>query len=461
MYKKITVIGAASLFTIFVGALITKFVAVGFGPEGVALFSQVRNIGQLLIFSTTMNCSNTIIQLISKIRDELEIIYLRIVGLQFFIFGAVAYSLLCIYIDLILLNVGLDGYVDSTFLIFVYLGYVVSGAYFIYFTAIFKGRQKIKELAYTQILGGVFSIAVTVGLVVLNKLEYMHIIPLIAMISMLVVVRLRYPEIYFRGAIVLDCRYWKKMYRNHGRKVRVLLKKHLVFSVVTFLTSILGILSLIVVRRYFINIDGLKLAGNFDAAWTISTMGTSLLLTILSSTYLPEIARIKNVNNVNKALNQRFYKLYPLIYLSGSLAIFFSDFIIKTLYNSDFNQSSDILKIFIIAEMIKIIGIFIGYYFIAKGDYKTFLFFELVNLFSLLLAVYLSEGVFILFGLLLVLFYTLILLGTVFCARVRYGVNFNLKSCFIIIVSFFISFSFLYEQVNVELTGVLNHVESI
>lgn len=453
MYRQITLIGSASLFALFAGALITKFIAVGFGPEGVALFSQVRNIGQLLIFSTTMNCSNTIIQLISKLRGDLRALYLQVVWLQFVIFGAVVYLLLCLYIDPLLLNVGLYGHVDRNLLIFLYCGYVVFGAYFIYFTAIFKGRQKIKELACVQLLGGVFSIIVTIGLVTLNKLEFMHIIPLVVMVNMYILVRLKYPEIYSWGLTRLDFQYWKKVYLNRGRKVRVLFQRHLVFSLVTFLTSILGVLSLILVRRYFIDVDGLKQAGNFDAAWTISTMGTSLLLTILSSIFLPAIARLKNARDSSYVLNNYFCKLYPLVYVAGLLAILSSELLIKILYNSDFESSGALLRILIIAEMIKIIGIFIGYHFIAKGDYRVFLFFELLNLFFLLLAVYLSGGVFVLFGLMLVLFYILILSGNILYARIKFGVGFHGKSYLIIIASVLVSMTFLYNNLVVDLNN--------
>ena len=117
------------------------------------------------------------------------------------------------------------------------------------------------------------------------------------------------------------------------------------------------------------NTDGL---GLFTAATTIAGMYLTIVLTSLSSDYLPKLAALTENKAISNAVN---LQLNIIVLLASPIIIGmvgFSDLMLKILYSNDFVGANRILQWQILGDFFKIISWPCGFIFLAKGFGKQY-----------------------------------------------------------------------------------------
>ena len=125
------------------------------------------------------------------------------------------------------------------------------------------------------------------------------------------------------------------------------------FAGASILTGLMAMGMVLLIRSMFVHHGGLSEAGVFDAAWTISTVYISILLTSLGTYYTPVLAGMDSVNErgvfIVKTLRLVSFSIVPLLLI----AIFLKSIAIRLLYSAEFASSGAILTWLLIGDFLK------------------------------------------------------------------------------------------------------------
>ncbi len=113
--------------------------------------------------------------------------------------------------------------------------------------------------------------------------------------------------------------------------------------------------------------------GYYQAGWTVAVMYLGIITGAMSSDYLPRIAEMAgNHDGINRLINQQTAIGLLLITPIVILMIGYAPFIIKVMYSDDFVGSVGMLKILLMADIIKMISWPIGFAILGMGDAAVF-----------------------------------------------------------------------------------------
>jgi O-antigen/teichoic acid export membrane protein len=379
--RSAAVTSAASLVSMLLGAATAKIIAVSAGPSGIAVFSQLRQAGQLVTLFATLNGQNSLIRGIAARESELASDYAVSIG-AVFLLGVLlvggGYLLLAPTVSEFLFPGG-----DASLRLAVYLVAVLAllGALASYYQGVLNGLRLIRSLAITQV--GAAAVAM---LVAYPSVLYGHPAGYIAIVAA-----------GFLAAVVLSA----SALRQHGWWLGGLIppraacklwdmeavREHLSFASVTLATGISGAAMLIAIRTLYIHEGGLELGGIFDAAWTISMMYVMVLLSSFGPHYLPTLSGAKNLEEIRLSVTSVFRMAILLGTPLVCAAIVFKPWLVRLLYSEAFSPAVELLRWTMLGDYLKISGWVFGMLLIARTERRRFALSELVWQASMLVAV--------------------------------------------------------------------------
>ena len=385
MNNKIIATGAGILGSAVLWLLSFKIVAMLFGPSGVAIYSQLRQIIQATGTAATFGGGSSIVQGLSehsdahyrqKFRATITIIVFTIASL--ITVGIVVFAP---FIAKHMLSSDKKESIASIQLLSIGV-FFNAGA--MYLMAVLNGYQSLKSLAVVQI---------TPPLLVVASLLFVPLSPNIDASIMLASLFVIGSAFGFASAFIAS----KKAANGPVTRGYNFLSKEEVlgfvrFSAATLVAALASSLTMLFVRAQVISVYGLHQAGLFDASWTLTFNYITLFLTACSILYLPRLSQAKDKNQQMYYLQSTAYIVIACVTLIVYLIIIFKSQFLYLLYSPEFNSAEKSLHILAAAILIRSVSWVMSMLMVATKDSVTLLLSELFFNFLLIALTYLATS---------------------------------------------------------------------
>jgi antigen flippase len=203
--------------------------------------------------------------------------------------------------------------------------------------ALLQGMRRIGDLARLQVAAAVITTLMAVA--IYAWLRERGIIPVIILTS---VVQLGFSW-FFSRRIPLEpvTQPWRETWRNS----RQLIKLGSAFMYGALLMAIVGLLTRVLIVRS----DGLEAAGIFQAAWALSGMFGSFILSAMATDFYPRLTSVSENNTAIVRLTNEQLEVGVLLSLPGILAtIALAPWIIELFYSSEFVAGAELMPWFVV-----------------------------------------------------------------------------------------------------------------
>lgn len=145
-------------------------------------------------------------------------------------------------------------------------------------------------------------------------------------------------------------------------------------------SSVLGPLVFLAIRKNVIEIVGLEQAGFWETITRISTYYMLFVTTILSVYFLPKLAVAKN-NLETKKVFWSFYQTILPVFIVGLVIVYFLRFfIVNLLFTNAFLPVTTLFFWQLAGDVLKVASLILGYQFFAKKLTVAFIISELFSL---------------------------------------------------------------------------------
>lgn len=350
---------------IFAGLIITKFIAVFIGPEGMALIGNLRNFLSAIQSFAIAGLYQGVVKFIGKFKNNVVELTKTISTVFYFgFFSSMLLSLLCYYNadylnNLIFLNN------DYTYVI-EYLALVLPFyALNMFVFSIMNGFSKYKILIIINIIGQVLGLLVTILLIWQNNIDGALIAVIIApALNLLITI----VGILYRKNLMSSI--------NINSFNFTTLKNLSPYMIMALVSAIAIPIVLIIIRNYLITKIGIKEAGYWEAMNRISNYYLMFINSLVTLYILPRFAEL----NTKKAFRREVFNFYKSIMpLFGALLLiiyFTRTFVVSFLLNDEFRPVEDLFGYQILGDFMRILSMVIAYQFLAKKMFSHFIILE-------------------------------------------------------------------------------------
>ena len=352
----------SNLFLSFSNFILFKFLAVQYGGEGVALFSQYLNIILLLIMLTSLGFENGFVRYTAEFRDnnqQLNTLMSSIFSLNLFM-SIVLISTILIFKDFLLNSLYLDG--SKSFLIIICLTLpilsILNSS-----KSIINGLEKYNLLSAIIFSGGLISIFLVYLSYTNSNLSLQ---PFIFLYQLIICIPIFLLFVFFFKEV------------KTSRPSLLYLKKMISYGLMGVLASLITISSLVIFRFFFISNYSLDTAGYFDGYFRLSSFATGIITGVASTLILPRISRSTGSERASMII-KTFYAFVAGMILIQAFIYIFRDFIIEILFTEDFIISERAMVIFLLQDFVRLIGWPFLFFFIATGKAFTYMWIEVAT----------------------------------------------------------------------------------
>lgn len=248
--------------------------------------------------------------------------------------------------------------------------------------AILNGKKEIRYYVIANIFGSLFSLLLTVIMVI----QY-------GLYGALVVLAIYQSMSFFITFGLIRSLAWFRtdfLFGKVDAKVAVKLAK---FTAMTLAGAICIPLSHVVIRNHIGSVFGWNAAGYWEALWRLSSAYLMLITTTLSVYYLPKISELKTPDLIRYELLNGYKIIMPFAAICSACVYFSRDFIVPLLFSPDFYSIRDLLGWQMVGDVVKIAAWMLGHVLVAKAEVKAVVISEIIFsiLFYLLVVVFTQE----------------------------------------------------------------------
>lgn len=368
--KSLSLLGGSSLITMFVGMVKTKFVAVLLGPSGVGIMSVLIGLKDIVVTIIGMGLNSSGIRQIaackgvSDERGELQTIStLRIlvwvgglVGILTMVVGSVLFSRLTFKSD--------DYSFSIAWLGLAVLATSVSAGQ----SCVLQGLRQIKNVAKANILGAIIGAILCIGCFLL--LGNRGIVASLILTSFGTLFstwwyarKINLPKIDLpRDAFIKNA---KSLY---------------LVGLPIAATGLLTAVTSYLIRLFLTRAAGLEALGIYQAAFTLSGVLVSFVLTAMGTDYYPRLSAISSDNKkINEEVNAQTEIALLLAIPVLVATVSFLPFIVKLLYSSRFDGSTSILRWSVFGVLAQVISWPMGFILLAKAKSALYMLSEITT----------------------------------------------------------------------------------
>ncbi|WP_141397422.1 hypothetical protein [Polaromonas sp. AER18D-145] len=364
----------------FLWLLSFKVVALWMGPEGVGLFSQLRQMAQAATVGATFGGTNSVVQGLSERAEEVarrrfRATAVRLVGSAglLVVLGILAAAT---PLTQFFLSSGAPELVATVRWLAVAVLLNIAGTYAM---AVLNGYRSYPYLALAQTAGP----AALVLLLTAAWWWHWQSDPALLAVSFVVcfgvsclagwvgLSRIPRPEVSVKAG------------RLDPGERSIFLR----FALSNLVAALSTTLALLLIRSWVIEAQGLAFAGLFDAGWTLTFNYTTLFLTACSAIYLPLLTRATTHESQRACMLKTAY-----LVLAGSVMVCYSMVLLKTplihlLYSPEFQPSGQVLVVLVVAVILRSISWVYGSMILATRNSRVLLLSDLALNLGLLAAV--------------------------------------------------------------------------
>ena len=354
-----------------------KAVAGWMGPEGVGLFSQLRQVAQAATVGATFGGTNSVVQGLAEREDDAErgrfrATASRLVGLTGF---AVVLVMLAAALPLTRFFLSSDApdLVITVRWIALAVLLNVGGTYAV---AVLNGYRSFLRMALAQIVGPMVMVMLLVGAwwrrvppdPQLLAGSFVACFGVTCLIAVLGVSRLPKREAGSRS----------------GTLPTTERRAFIHFALSNLGAAMATTVALLLIRSWIIEARGLAFAGLFDAGWTLTFNYTTLLLTACNAIYLPLLTAAPDRVRQKACVLKTAYLILGASLLICYAMVLLKEPLIDILYSPEFKPSGQVVTVLVIAVIFRGVSWVYGTLILATRNSRVLLISDLALNFCLL-----------------------------------------------------------------------------
>ncbi|HCT6521710.1 TPA: O125 family O-antigen flippase, partial [Escherichia coli] len=175
-------------------------------------------------------------------------------------------------------------------------------------------------------------------------------------------------------------KYLREYYVNNCNRIDIsILKRIIIFSLMTVTSAILVPVSTLYVRNEIITSINIEYAGLWDAVNRISSVYLMLITTTLGVYFFPRFSSASNRSELLNEIKVCYLYLVPLVCISSVLMYTFRGLIVNILFTHEFVPIVDVIVYQLIGDFFKIIAWVLGYLLISKAFVKEYIVLEVLQ----------------------------------------------------------------------------------
>ena len=173
------------------------------------------------------------------------------------------------------------------------------------------------------------------------------------------------------------------------------------FMLMGAFSSMVTPITFIVIRNFIQEILSIELAGIWSSILRLSSFYMMFVSSFIGLYFLPNIAKSTSITSLNEEARKYFKQFFPMVVLGLTVCYFLQNYIIQIVYTNEFILIKDYFYLQLIADAIRVLGIFWGYCILTKQLVKWYILFELFSVITYILSArflinqYNLEGVYI------------------------------------------------------------------
>lgn len=367
LFKTSALNGVAVLIKTVTMFILNKVLAVYVGPSGYAVIGQFQNFIQIVTSFSGGAINTAVIKYTAEYYEDenRQIAIWKTAGSIVFLFSII------IAILILILQRPLSFYIfqtedfQSVFVWFaIFLLFFNFNALFL---AILNGKKEILKLVVANIVGSLFSLAIT-GILTIKFQLYGALVALSI-----------YQSTAFLVTLILCYRSdWFKLKYLFGRVNPDIAKKFAGFALMALTGALCVPLSQILIRTYITGEFGIEYAGYWEAMVRLSGAYLMLVTTTLSVYYLPRLSELSAISDIKKEVYLGYKFIFPIAIIGGALMFLLKDWIIGLLFTDAFLPMRELFLWQMVGDSLKIGSWILSFVMASKAMIKLFIFTEII-----------------------------------------------------------------------------------
>ncbi|WP_288364832.1 O-antigen translocase [uncultured Acinetobacter sp.] len=374
--------GVAVLIKTATMFILNKILAVYVGPAGYAIIGQFQNFIQMITTFAGSAINTAVIKYTAEYYEDenKQRDIWKTAGSIVLIFS-LSFSLL-----IFIFQKQLSTYIFHTDIYqTVFVWFAVFLTFFTFnalFLAILNGKKEVLRLVIANIIGSIFSLAVTSLLAIkYNLYGALVALSIYQSLAFLVTLFLCYKSEWFKFTYLF------------GKIDKTVAKKFASFALMALVSAICVPLSQIIIRIYLTQEYGVTYAGYWEAMIRLSAAYLMLVTTTLGVYYLPRLSELSGIKEIKAEVYTGYKFIFPLSVLGGVSIYLLRDWIIPLLFSETFLPMRDLFLWQMIGDSLKIGSWILAYLMLSKAMTKLFVITEIVFALIFLLLIYICTKI--------------------------------------------------------------------
>lgn len=357
--------------------LLNKILAIYVGPAGYAAIGQFQNFIQMVTAFAGSAINNGVVKYTAEYHDnesKQQAIW-KTAGSIVLAFSLFFSILILIFQKQLSIYIFHTNVYQSVFVWFaVFLTFFTFNALFL---AILNGKKEVLRLVIANILGSLFSLAITSALAIKYNLYG-------ALVALSI-----YQSLAFFATLFLCYKVnWFRLSYLFGKIDKDIAKKFAAFALMALVSAICVPVSQMVIRSYLTYEYGLTYAGYWEAMIRLSAAYLMLVTTTLGVYYLPRLSELSKVQEIKSEVYLGYKYIFPLAVVGGLFVYLLRDWIIALLFTKSFLPMRDLFFWQVIGDSLKIGSWILAYLMLSKAMTKLFITTEIVFAITSILLTY-------------------------------------------------------------------------
>lgn len=366
--------GVAVLIKTATMFILNKILAVYVGPAGYAVIGQFQNFIQMVTTFAGSAINTAVIKYTAEYYEDenKQRSIWRTAGSIVLLFSLTFSLLIFIFQKQLSTYIFHTDIYQTVFVWFaVFLTFFTFNALFL---AILNGKKEVLRLVIANIIGSIFSLAVTSLLAMKYNLYG-------ALVALSI-----YQSLAFLVTLFLCYKSeWFKLTYLFGKIDKNVAKKFASFALMALVSAICVPLSQILIRTYLTQEYGVTYAGYWEAMIRLSGAYLMLVTTTLGVYYLPRLSELNDLKGIKTEIYLGYKYIFPLAILGGLIVYILRDYIIAILFTKTFLPMRELFLWQISGDCLKIGSWMLAYLMLSKAMTKLFvtteIFFAITSVF--------------------------------------------------------------------------------
>lgn len=253
----------------------------------------------------------------------------------------------------------------------VFITFALSLVFFVLNTlllAVLNGKKAIASYVLANIAGSICSLVITSLLAVYYGL-----------IGALIALSIYQSISFFVTFIICYKASWFKVGLFFGGIDKFTLIKLSKYTSMALVSAVCVPTSHILIRNHMVLEFGVDYAGYWEAMWRLSSAYLMLITSTLAVYFLPRLSELKVGEEIKQEIISGYKIILPLTMICSVIVFVLRDFIIATLFTSEFSPMRDLFAWQMLGDSLKIGGWMLGYVMLGQAMVKPYIIAEVFS----------------------------------------------------------------------------------